>query len=573
MTVFNNDSSQQPPAQRVRMPIRVKITLPYLILSLILAVAAAYLTTQIVIENIEERFNKQLYEAGKISSELMVSYEAQLLETQRLLANVQGVSDAILADDPNTLKSLTLGIVANNQQEAVEFLDLSGNHTLSMRHHLGGNPEDYDVTTGGQTVFSNLEIVKDILFRKSDAKGDKFADMVEIDNVNFLYVAGPVYDSLGRMAGVVLVGRSLPTLTADMRARTFAQMTFYDPSGKVIYSTLPFPQDLPSEMAVDAISFKDSSSAKRNLEVANIPFTEISGVWEVRGNHQLGVMGVAISQSAVVQASTSSRWRIFLIIATANFLVILVGINLANAITRPLIQLVQAAIKVSKGDLSIQVNTRTNDEISVLTESFNTMVASLNQSQKELIKAYDSTLEGWAKALELHDSETEGHSGRVTQLTLRLAEAMGIQGEDLVNIRRGALLHDIGKMGIPESVLNKKGPLNEQEIAIVRKHPTHAYDMLKNIEYLRPALEIPYSHHEKWDGTGYPLGLKGEEIPISARMFAVVDVFDALINDRPYRRAMREEDVISYLREQSGRHFDPRIVDTFLQVVKGTPTE
>ncbi len=572
MNLSNSDSARQPPLQRIRVPIRIKITLPYLVLSLVLAVAVAYLTTQLVIENITERFNKQLYEAGKISSELIVSYEAQLLETERLLSNVQGISDAILAKDPNTLKSLSLGVVANAQLEAVEFLDLSGSHVLSIRHRQDANPEVYDLSTGGQTVFAQLGIVRDILFRKADVKGDKFADLVKVDNEYFLYVAGPVYDPQGNLVGVVLTGRSLPSLAADMRVRTFAQVSFYDPSGKVVYSTLPFPETLPSEMAVKAISFKDISSARRNLNVANIPFTEIVGAWEVRGNHQLGAMGVAISQSSLVQASANSRWRIFLLVATANFLIILVGINLARQITQPLLQLVTAATRVTKGDLSIHIAPKTNDEISVLTESFNTMVASLKQSQEELILAYDRTLAGWAKALELHDRETVGHSERVTNLTLELAKAMGIQGDALIDIRRGALLHDIGKMGIPDSILNKNGSLTEAELEIVRRHPTHAYNMLKDIEHLRSALEIPYGHHEKWDGTGYPNGLKEDAIPLSARIFAVVDVFDALISDRPYRKAMPYETVLSYLREQSGKHFDPKVVETFMQVLKAVNT-
>ena len=508
---------------------------------------------QLVIENVEERFNKQLYEAGKISSELIVSYETQLLQTQRLLANAEGVSTAIQSNDPNTLRSLTLGIIANDQQEAVEFLDVYGSHVLSIHHRPGANPEDYDFSTGGQTSFSSLEIVQNILAQKNDAKGDKFADLVQTDLGDILYVSGPVYDSEGYLAGVVLVGRSLPTLTADMRAKTFAQITLYDKSGQVIYSTLPFPQDLASETASRTISFKDISSTKRDISsqrditVANIPFSEILGVWEVRGNHELGVLGVALSQNAIVQTSANSRWRIFFLVVTANFLIILIGINLANTITRPLIQLVQASVQVSKGDLDVQINTRTNDEISILTESFNTMVTSLQQSQKELLNAYDNTLEGWAKALELRDKETQGHSERVIELTIQLAAEMGIHGEALTNIRRGALLHDIGKMGIPDAILHKKGRLNEEEMTVIRNHPKFAYDMLKEIDYLRAALEIPFCHHEKWDGTGYPRGLKGEEIPIAARIFSIVDVWDAMTNDRPYRKAIPHDEVISYL--------------------------
>ena len=573
MAILKGIPLQHTPARRVRVPIRIKITIPYLILSIILAVAAAFLITRLVLENVEERFDKQLYEAGKISSELSVSYESQLLETERLLANVQGVAAAIQYQDAEELRSLTLGVIANDQQEAVELFDLYGNHVLSVHHKPGGNPEEYDISSGGQSVFSNLEIVQNVLAQKSDARGDKYADLVQTDLGQLLYVSGPVHDTQGNLAGVVLVGRSLEKWTGDMRAKTFAQITLYDHQGNVIYSTLPFPQSISPELATHTISFQDVSSSKRvlpaqrDIEIANIPFAEILGSWDVRGNKDLGVLGVSLSQNAVVQASANSRWQIFLLVASANFLIILVGINLANMITRPLLQLVQASVKVSEGDLGVQVNSQTNDEISILTESFNTMVANLNQSQKDLINAYDSTLEGWAKALELRDKETEGHSERVTSLTIKFAEAVGIQGEVLVNIRRGSLLHDIGKMGVPDAILHKNGPLDQEERRIIQQHPQSAYNMLKHIDYLQDALEIPYCHHEKWDGSGYPRGLKGEEIPLSARMFAIVDVYDALTSDRPYRKAMGVDETIVYLKSECGTHFDPNILDTFLNIL------
>ncbi|HET9588716.1 MAG TPA: HD domain-containing phosphohydrolase [Anaerolineales bacterium] len=572
MTEITVASAPQKALPPVRVPIRIKITIPYLVLSLIMAVAAAYLITRLVVENVEERFTKQLFEAGKISSELMVGHEARLLETQRLLANAEGVPSGILSSDAEALRSLTLGIIANDQQEAVELLDLNANHVLSIRHRPGGNPEDYEVTSGAQTAFSGLEMVRTVLKRRSDGRGDKLAGLVRTDAGDFLYVSGPVYSPDGRLTGAVLVGKSLGTLAADMRVKTFAQISFYDKSGKVLYSTLPFPHDLTPQEVEQTVSYKDISSSKRdlsrqrNFDASNISYAEILGSWEVRGEQELGVLGVALSQNAVVQASESSRWRIFLLVAAANFLIILVGINLANTITRPLLQLVQASVRVSEGNLDIQVPAQSNDEISVLTESFNAMVESLNRSQKELIKSYDETLEGWAKALELRDKETEGHSERVTRLTVRLAEAMGIQGEDLVNIRRGALLHDIGKMGTPDAILRKEGPLDEEERRIIQKHPRDAYEMLRQIDYLHVALEIPYCHHEKWDGTGYPCGLRGEDIPISARIFAIVDVWDALTSDRPYRKALPAEEVIEFLKSQSGSHFDPKVVDVFVSL-------
>lgn len=193
----------------------------------------------------------------------------------------------------------------------------------------------------------------------------------------------------------------------------------------------------------------------------------------------------------------------------------------------------------------------------------------LQHSNLDLALAYDQTLEGWAFALDLRDKETEGHSQRVTETTLRLARSMGFTESELVQVRRGALLHDIGKMGVPDSILLKPGKLTDQEWEVMRRHPQHAYDLLSKISYLRSALDIPYCHHEKWDGTGYPRALRGEQIPLPARIFSLVDVWDALTSDRPYRPAWSHKEALEYIQEQSGKHFDPRIVESFLVEVIG----
>jgi putative nucleotidyltransferase with HDIG domain len=192
-----------------------------------------------------------------------------------------------------------------------------------------------------------------------------------------------------------------------------------------------------------------------------------------------------------------------------------------------------------------------------------TLLESLQRSNMDLMLAYDATIEGWSRALELRDQETEGHTRRVTELTLRLAEAMGLPDHELIHIRRGALLHDIGKMGVPDHILQKPGPLSEQEMDVMRLHPTYALEMLAPIAFLRSALDIPYCHHEKWDGGGYPRGLRGEQIPLAARIFTVVDVWDALSNDRFYRAAWPEETVRQYIRDGAGIHFDPMVVNAF----------
>jgi response regulator RpfG family c-di-GMP phosphodiesterase len=191
----------------------------------------------------------------------------------------------------------------------------------------------------------------------------------------------------------------------------------------------------------------------------------------------------------------------------------------------------------------------------------------LQQSNIELTLAYDATIAGWSRAMDLRDKETEGHTQRVTDLTLKLARAMAISESQLTHIRHGALLHDIGKMGVPDNILLKADTLTDEEWEKMRKHPEFAYEMLLSIRYLQPALDIPYCHHEKWDGSGYPRGLKGEEIPIAARIFAVADVWDAITSDRPYRKGWSKQEALEYINEQSGKYFDPQVVEGFLEVI------
>ena len=199
-----------------------------------------------------------------------------------------------------------------------------------------------------------------------------------------------------------------------------------------------------------------------------------------------------------------------------------------------------------------------------------TLFNELQTSNTELVIAYDSTIEGWGKALNLRDKETEYHTQRVTELTVKIARIYGMSEKEIVHIRRGALLHDIGKMGVPDAILMKEGPLAPEEKKIMHNHPQYAFDILMPISYLRPALDIPYCHHEKWDGTGYPRGLKGEQIPIAARIFAMADIWDALISERRYHKAWPRDKVEEYIRARSGTYFDPNLVELFMANVGET---
>ena len=558
---------------QVRFPLRAKITLPFLILAVGLAIGAAYVITQIVFDTIDERYTNQLIESGKLSSEGMVRQEESLLRSLRLFSHSEGIPEAIAENDITQLQSLSLGIAANQGEEVVEFLDKDGQLVLGLRHISGGDAADYEFSNRSDFSYQNVPFINNVLEGKIDDLGDKYSGVVKYGWDDLFYVAGPVYDDQGDFAGAVLVRKPLDSLLRQIHDETLAQVTIYTEGGVPISSTFYDPLELSEELAVSVLENQDISSLKRNLgnrrglNISNIDYEEILGAWEGRGDEDFGVIGVSLPRTFLVRASNATRLQITGLATLTLILVLLLGVYIASIITRPLRTLVEASAQVAEGDLMVQIEPKGNDEVAVLTKSFNNMVSSLNQSKIDLLNAYDSTLEGWSLALELRDQETEGHARRVTGLTMELANVMGVEGDELINIRRGALLHDIGKMGIPDSILLKPGKLSPEEWVIMRQHPEFAFELLWPIEYLRPAIHIPYSHHEWWNGAGYPRGLLGDEIPISARIFAVVDVWDAMRSERPYRNALPEDEVREYLLTSKGVHFDPRVVEAFFDMI------
>jgi HD-GYP domain-containing protein (c-di-GMP phosphodiesterase class II) len=566
-------TARAPSETHVRVPIRFKITVPYLLLAILLALGAAYVMTHIVFDSLEEKFTHQLIEVGMLSSEWMVLEEENRLETLRLLTYTSSLAEALDERDPEALRQLSYGIAVNHQEDAVEFLEPNGTVVLSMRRIPGGGLEDYSFVRGGSENLAQQTFVQYTLSGQADELGDKYSGIVETELGWYFYVSGPVYASDGRVVGAVLVGKQLDRLVRQMREEVGSQITLYGLDGSLLATSFIDPPVLTKAetgavlLNQETESIKRSIDDRRELTSANLEYEELMGPWEVRGDVDLGVLGVALYKSNWVSTSGVTRLQITLLVGFALALVILTGLMLAQSITRPLIRLMHASAEVSRGNLNVKVNADSNDETAVLADTFNHMVLNLNVSKKELVKAYDNTLLGWSRALELRDKETEGHSLRVTQMTVRLARRMGMRGEQLTHIQRGVLLHDIGKMGIPDSILLKEGPLSADEWEVMRKHPQYAYDMLWPIHYLRPAIAIPFCHHERWDGQGYPNQLKAEEIPLEARIFAVIDVWDALTSDRPYRKAMSKEKAMNIILEESGTHFDPQVVEQFVAML------
>jgi putative nucleotidyltransferase with HDIG domain len=550
------------------IPIRMKITLPYLVLAMALTLGAVYIVFQVVFDTIEERFTNQLVETGRLASERVVREEQARLETLRLLANIKGLPEAVKARDAERLRELAFGIAVNNREEAVEIIDQQGNLIVSMRRRPGGAYEDFSFAKHGEGVFVEWDFIQPVLQGQKDHMGFRYSGLVRSDWGNYFYIAGPVFDVQKQVVGAVLVGRSLNTLTSQIREETLAQVTFYDLSGTPLNSTLAEAQPIqPAELERFFSQQNGFSLLRSGIVSLNIEYDELIGTWESRDSQKIGMLGVSMARSFLINASRFTRMRISILFAAGFFMVILLGVFLANQITRPLQELVLACKRVAHGDFKVKVPAISNDELATLAESFNLMVSNLDKSKEDLEKAYDTTLEGWAQALELRDKETEGHTKRALELTLKIAGRMGYPEEKMADVRRGVLLHDIGKMGIPDSILLKNGPLDEHEWEVMRRHPEYAVRMVSKIEFLQSALNIPYSHHERWDGTGYPRGLRGEEIPLEARIFAVVDVWDAIRSERPYRRAISRERALQIIIEGSGSHFDPVVVEHFLELV------
>jgi PAS domain S-box-containing protein/putative nucleotidyltransferase with HDIG domain len=321
------------------------------------------------------------------------------------------------------------------------------------------------------------------------------------------------------------------------------------------------------ELNVDAASILLLNNATEKLEYA------VGMGFNTDPSQQVDIaIGDDVSGLAALEHRTASNWDLTPGHETPSYTSLLAAENFKSHFATPL--LIQGK---AKGVLEIFNRTVLNPDQDWLdyfeTLATQTAIAidnasllqNLQQTNQELTFAYDATIEGWSRALDLRDRDTEGHSQRVTEMALKLAENIGMNETEKSDLRRGALLHDIGKMGVPDAILHKAGKLTESEWNIMRQHPTFAYKMLSPIAYLKRALDISYYHHEKWDGTGYPQGLKGEEIPLAARIFAIVDVFDALTSDRPYRKAWSYEETYRYIEEQSGKHFDPQIVKVFLE--------
>lgn len=379
-TLKNIAPQATPP--KVRFPMRLKITLPYALLALCVILAAAYIVTQLVTENVEERFTRQLIEVGQLTTDWMVHEEQDRLETLRLVVHTDGIAQSMIAGDSEKLRELVLPLAVNAQEEAIEVLTPTGVSLLSLHHQAGGTIEAYDYERGND-VFAEWPFVQNVLNQKIEAGQDKYSGAVETAWGNYFYIAGPILDSDGRLLGVVLVGKSLPTLVSQIRQETFAQITLYDFAGQQIASTLPFEGSrlLSAEETAVVATQQAADSLLRQQQLGSVTYTEILAPWEARGGEDMGIVGAALPQTTLVQASQNLRIQIFALTAAIFMAVITIGLILARRITEPLDHLVMAVSDVAEGNLKLQVKPTGKDEIAVLAYSFNNMLHNLREGE------------------------------------------------------------------------------------------------------------------------------------------------------------------------------------------------
>ncbi len=364
----------------VKIPVRLKITLPYLLLALLFALASAYIITQVVVESVQDRFFNQLVATGRQTSDWMVREEDRLLATLRLLANTQGMADAIQNGDAEQVRLLALPLAVNSNEETIEILDAQGVTVFSARRAPDAARGEYTYTRG-DPFFIQQTFVQRVLRGEQDERGDKFAAFTPAPWGNLFYVSGPVLDAEGQLRGVVLVGKSADTLVREMKSETLGDTTLYSLQGERIASTFPSASQpaLEPVTAQEVITSQDQASKSRPLNLDGNAYTELLGAWEARSGEDLGVLGVSLTQAFLVRTSQVTRLQVFGLITISILLVILIGVYLANLITRPLLRLVRASSQVAQGNLGVKVNVEGNDELSVLAHAFNAMVAGLQE--------------------------------------------------------------------------------------------------------------------------------------------------------------------------------------------------
>lgn len=533
------------------LPIRYKIIVPFTVLLVFVGVIGSAVATARLTDEAAAELNANLLHSSLLANQSVAQIEAARLAELRLATDTVGVPESLAAGDVAGLAALLTPIAVNIPTASVQLrvLDLGGREVFRI-HSTGAGGAQVDVTEG--SVFAAEPTVLKVL---GTISGDRLLFLSSQGGQPVLYWVGAVRTSGGRIVGAVLVGQALAQIAAGIQ-----DSVFYDLSGARLASALTSPP-VVSDAVVKRLS--PQNTVPVNHTEGGHTYSALFSTWTMRGI-QFGFLAVQLKADALVSAAAQLRLILTLVFTGAALLTLLVGTVTASLLTRPIDLLVRSMRAVSAGDLQHRARVASRDEIGYLARTFNEMTASLEEKTAALEETTFASMEALARAIDARDSSTFGHSARVAAISLEIADEMHLPIKDREALRRGALLHDIGKIGVEDRVLRKTGPLSAAEADDMREHPRIGHDMLKGLRFLQPSLPGVLYHHERWDGTGYPTGLRGTAIPLAVRILSVADVFDALTSDRPYRQGLSSDAVIAAIRAESGLQFDPDVVTSFL---------
>jgi putative nucleotidyltransferase with HDIG domain len=538
--------------------LRRRIVLPFIVLVVFVGVVGIAVVSGQVGGAAEGTLDNSLVRSSLRTNDRLTGVENDRLQQLRAAADTAGVDTAVSRNDAAVAQRLLSPIVGNAQPEQllIRVLKLNGSPLIGLRRS-GPVVE----TFADSSSYASQPAVQHALRGDRDALGDKYVFLAADVSPPVLYWVAPIWTDAQPQAvvGAVLLGQSLTEITQAVRGTTTVDVAFYRSSGQLLTSSLP---GVPTLSADVRQLVSHDAPVRVSMQQGQHAYRLLVNDWTMRGS-TLGYMVTAIPADNLSGSLLAIRLVLVALFGAIALGTMVIGLALADRITKPIDQLIASMKVVSAGDYSRRVQVDSPQEIAYLATTFNDMSAALQEQIRGREEAYFRNLEALARAIDARDPYTFEHSARVAAISLELAEAMGLPPADLVTLRRGGLLHDIGKIGVPDRILSKTSPLTDEEWASIRRHPVIGFDMLKDVPFLQPSLDALRHHHERWDGEGYPDKLKGTGISQLARIVTVADAFDAMTSDRPYRKGFSFEFAAKTILSESGRQFDPAVVEVF----------
>jgi HD-GYP domain-containing protein (c-di-GMP phosphodiesterase class II) len=536
----------------VRLSIRDKIILPFALLLLLVGLLGTGVATTELTSLGAAQFDANLLHSSLTANQSLSQLDAVRTADLRLATDTVGVPEALAANDLNGLARLLEPVVANvtATSAVLDVVNRQGNVVLSIAQ----SPSGPVIVTGmtGQSFVQSADVMAVL----SGSGNDRRAFVSKQPGEPTLLWVGPMRVPGGQTVGAALIGESLSEM-----AHTLPSVAFYSPSGERLASML---QDPPALTSATRKEIPANNALQVQTNADGHTYSALFSSWIMRGR-QVGYVAVQASEDPLLALRDQFRLMLAAIFTAAALLTLIVGSATAAILTRPISALVQSMRTVASGDLQHRVPVQSRDEIGFLAKTFNEMTASLETKSAALEDHAFAAIEALAKAIDARDPMTFGHSERVAAISLEIADAMFMPDKEREALRRSALLHDLGKIGVEDKVLRKPGPLNHLEADEMREHSQIGYDVLKDLPFLKTSLPGVLYHHERWDGAGYPVGLRGTAIPLQVRILSLADVLDAMCSDRPYRPGLSFEAASASILNASGLQFDPDVVSAFIR--------